>query len=184
MQLYEIILIGLGLSMDCFAIALSFGTTHTFKWRDTLKMAFFFGLFQGVMPLLGWLLGDWIRQYFESIDHWIAFSILAVIGIRMIVESFRKESDKKKFDIHSTSVLITLSVATSIDALMTGIGLGFLKVNLLFTVSIIALITFLVTITGVRLGDKTTFLPARWAERTGGIVLIVIGLRILIQHLL
>jgi len=183
MTFLEIFLISLGLSMDCFAVSLSFGATQQLKWNEVLKIAFFFGLFQGLMPLIGWLIGQSIQSFISSFDHWIAFGILAFIGFRMIVESFKIKEKKRSIDIRKTSVLLSLSVATSIDALATGISFGFIRVNILPVIITITLITFLNSILGARLGEKSTFIPAKWAEIFGGIVLIAIGGKILLEHL-
>jgi putative Mn2+ efflux pump MntP len=183
MSLLEIFLIGLGLSMDCFAVSLSFSACGKLKWRDVLKMSAFFGIFQGLMPLIGWLIGTSFLSFIQAIDHWLAFGILAVIGVHMASQFFVHETKRKPADIRKTSVLITLSVATSIDALATGISFGFIKVNILEAASVITGVTFLVSIIGSRLGAKSTFIPARWAELLGGIVLILIGTKILFNHL-
>jgi len=183
MTFFELFLLGLGLSMDCFAVSLTIGTTHKLHWRDILKMALLFGIFQGVMPLIGWAIGSSFKSLIQSIDHWLAFGILAFIGFRMIVESFRLKKSKKILDISKISVLVSLAVATSIDALATGVGFGFIQVNILKAILIITIITFIVTIIGARLGSKSNVIPARWAELVGGIVLILIGLKILLNHL-
>ena len=109
--------------MDCFAVSLSFGSAHKLLWKDILLMAFLFGLFQGIMPLIGWLVGSSIQSFIAPVDHWIAFAILAFIGIKMIWQSFNTEGEKRSIDIQKITVLLTLSIATSIDALITGVGL-------------------------------------------------------------
>jgi putative Mn2+ efflux pump MntP len=119
----------------------------------------------------------------QTVDHWLAFGILAFIGLRMVSQFFVHEAKRKPTDIRKTSVLLTLSVATSIDALATGISLGFIKVNILEAASIITGVTFIVSLIGSRLGAKSTFIPAKWAELLGGIVLIGIGTKILLDHL-
>ena len=169
--------------MDCFAVALSFGTTRKLVWKDILLMAFLFGLFQGAMPLIGWLVGSSIQSYIAPVDHWIAFAILASIGIKMIWQSFGIGEGKRSVDIRKISVLLTLSIATSIDALITGVGFGFIRVNIMEAVVIISLITFGVSVTGAKLAEKTTFIPARWAEFLGGVVLIAIGVKVVLEHL-
>ncbi len=146
-------------------------------------MAFLFGLFQGMMPALGWLVGNSIRSFIEPVDHWIAFAILAFIGIKMIWQSFLNVDDRKPVDIRKISVLLTLAIATSIDALITGVGFGFIRVNILEAAVIISIITFVVSVIGAKLGEKTTFLPARWAEFAGGIVLISIGVKVVLEHI-
>jgi putative Mn2+ efflux pump MntP len=183
MNYAELFFIALGLSMDCFAVAVSFGTTRLLKWRDIIRMALFFGLFQGAMPLVGWLVGRSIQQFINPVDHWIAFTILGFIGIKMIIQAFGNEEAKKNMDVRKTAILVSLSFATSIDALITGVSFGFIKVNILVAVIMITLITLLNTINGAKLGEKTTFLPGRWAEILGGLVLIAIGIRIVIDHL-
>ncbi len=182
MSLLEIILIGIGLSMDCFAVALSLGTSGKLRGKYILKTALFFGLFQGVMPVAGWLMGDSIKVYIESLDHWIALAILGFIGVKMIAQSFSPEQEGP-LDIRKTRVLITLSVATSIDALITGISFGFIRVNILLAAVLITVITFASTIAGAMIGRYTTFLPARWAERVGGLVLILMGFKVVMDHL-
>jgi manganese efflux pump family protein len=183
MSILEIILIGIGLSMDCFAVAVSFGTNRLLYGRYIFRTALFFGLFQGLMPVAGWLIGDSMKVFIERFDHWIALAILGFIGIKMIIQSFADEKKEGGVDIRKTRVLITLSVATSIDALITGISFGFIRVNILLAAGLITGITFINTIIGAMIGQKTSFLPARWAERIGGLVLILIGLKIVTEHL-
>ena len=183
MNLTSLFLISLGLSMDCFAVSLSFGTSRKLVWSDILLMAFLFGLFQGVMPLIGWLVGSSIQSFIAPVDHWIAFAILAFIGLKMIWQSFTISGENRSIDIRKITVLITLAIATSIDALITGVGFGFIRVNILEAVVIISVITFFVSVIGAKLGEKTTFIPAKWAEILGGIVLIAIGVRVVLEHL-
>ncbi len=169
--------------MDCFAVALTFGASRKLAWKDVLLMAFLFGLFQGGMPLIGWFAGSSIQSLIEPLDHWIAFAILAIIGAKMVWQSFLIDEEKKALDIRKISVLLTLSVATSIDALITGVGFGFIRANIYEAVLIISVITFFVSVSGAKLGEKTTFIPARWAEFSGGIVLIAIGLKVVLDHM-
>lgn len=183
MTFLELFLLGLGLSMDCFAVSLTLGSSHRLPIRDTLRMALFFGLFQGLMPLAGWLIGNSFKSLIQSVDHWLAFGILSFIGIRMIYEAFRLKEEKRPLDVKKLSVLLGLSVATSIDALATGIGFGFIQANIFKIVSTISIITFIVTIIGARIGKKSNLIPARWAELSGGIILILIGTKILLTHL-
>lgn len=184
MNFVELLLISLGLSMDCFAVAIGLGSARRMSWKKILKLAFFFGLFQGLMPLAGWIVGNSFQSMVEAFDHWIAFAILAFIGVKMIIQSFRKEDEKKLLDINKLSVILSLAVATSIDALITGISFGFIRVNILEAVAVISVVTFLVSVLGARLGGKADFIPPSWAERIGGVVLIGIGVKILIEHLL
>ncbi len=183
MTLFVVFLIALGLSMDCFAVSVSFGTSRKLLWIDLFRMGLFFGFFQGMMTFVGWWFGDTLKRFIESVDHWIAFSILSIIGIRMITESFKHEKSKRSIDIRKLRILISLSIATSIDALMTGVSFGFIKVDIIMATILISSVTFFVTLIGGKLGEKTTFLPARRAELIGGIVLIFIGSKILFEHL-
>jgi putative Mn2+ efflux pump MntP len=183
MSFLEIFLIGLGLSMDCFAVSVSCGVCGRMAWKDVLKVSSFFGIFQGIMPVIGWLIGSSFLGLIQSFDHWMAFGILGFIGLRMISQFFVHEDKRKRIDIRKTSVLLTLSVATSIDALATGISFGFIRVNILEAALIITGVTFIVSLVGSRLGAKSTFIPARWAELIGGLVLIIIGTKILLNHL-
>jgi putative Mn2+ efflux pump MntP len=183
LNLPELLLISLGLSMDCFAVALTFGTSRKLLWKDVLRMSILFGLFQGAMPLIGWFVGHSLQSFIEPVDHWIAFAILAFIGLKMVWQSFLIGDQKRSLDIMKISVLITLAIATSIDALITGVGFGFIRANILEAVVIISVVTFLVSVLGAKLGEKTTFIPARWAEFGGGIVLIAIGVKVVLEHL-
>jgi manganese efflux pump family protein len=183
MSFLELFLLGLALSMDCFAVSITLGTSQKLPWTTILKIALFFGVFQGVMPLIGWFVGNTFQYLIQSVDHWIAFGILAVIGCHMIFESFRLKENKKPLDINRFSILIGLAVATSIDALATGVGFGFIQVNILEAVAIITCTTFTVTIIGTRIGIRSNVIPAKWAEIIGGGVLIIIGLKILLTHL-
>ena len=183
MSFLEILLIGLGLSMDCFAVSLSFSACGKLAWKDVLKVSAFFGLFQGLMPVIGWLIGSSFQSLIQAVDHWLAFGILGAIGLHMVSQFFVHETKRKPANIRKTSVLLTLSVATSIDALATGISFGFVKVNILEAAIVITAVTFFMSLIGSRLGAKSTFIPARWAELLGGIVLLGIGTKILFNHL-
>ncbi len=183
MSFLELFLIAIGLSMDCFAVSLSFGAQKKLKRNDILKFAFFFALFQAVMPVIGWLAGSSLKFYMEKVDHWIAFGILAFIGLRMIYESFGDAEKKREVDIRDWKILLTLSLATSIDALMTGVSFGFVKVNILLAVITIGLVTFLNSIAGAWVGERSIHISPRWAEIIGGLVLIIIGTKIVLEHL-
>lgn len=183
MNIFEIILIGLGLAMDCFAVSLScsMGRCKINKLQ-ALKIAFFFGLFQALMPVIGWLLGLSFKNLISEFDHWMAFGILGAIGIKMIIEAFKKE-EEKNIKITRLWVLAGLSLATSIDALIVGITFAFLEFNILLTVGIIGLVTFIISLTGIYIGKKFNFINAKKAEIIGGLVLIAIGIKILVEHL-
>lgn len=182
MTFFELILIALGLSMDCFAVAIGICACQRQQWKNILKMVFFFGLFQGVMPVIGWMIGESLREMISTFDHWVAFALLAFIGGKMILQSLSSKQDER---IHNLTfgTLVSLSIATSIDALITGLSFGVIGVNILKAAVIIFLITALVTIVGAKLAEKTQFLPARIAERIGGVVLILIGVKVMVDHL-
>jgi manganese efflux pump family protein len=183
MSFLELFFIAIGLSMDCFAVSLSFGAKKNLKRIDILRFAFFFALFQALMPVIGWLVGSRVKYHLAEVDHWIAFSILALIGLRMIYESFKSENEKRVVDIREWKILLTLSLATSIDALMTGVSLGFVKVNILLAVITIGIVTFFNSIAGAWVGERSIHVSPRWAEIIGGLVLIGIGTKIVLEHL-
>ena len=185
MGLIELILIGLGLSMDAFAVSLCKGMSmDKLNTRHAAIIALFFGGFQAVMPFLGWLLGKQFESYITRVDHWVAFVLLALIGGKMIYEVFHKDrcpaKEANKLDIKE---LFVLAVATSIDALAVGISFAFLRVSIAPAVSLIGIITFAVTFAGVFIGHKTGTKLKSKAELVGGIVLILIGMKILLEHL-
>lgn len=183
MSFFELFLIAVGLSMDCFAVSLSFGAQKKLHPRDILRFSFFFALFQALMPVVGWLVGSAAKVFLASTDHWIAFGILSFIGIRMIYEAFKDENEKRTVDIREWKILLTLSFATSIDALMTGVSFGFIKVNILLAVITIGIITFLNSLTGAYVGKHSIHISPKVAEIVGGLVLIAIGAKIVLDHL-
>jgi len=183
MSFFELFLVSIGLSMDCFAVSLSFGAQKKLKRNDIIRFSFFFALFQAFMPIIGWLAGTAANIYLSKVDHWIAFGILTVIGIRMIYESFKEEDEKRLVDIRKWKILLTLSLATSIDALMTGVSFGFIRVNIFQAVITIGAVTFLASLGGAYVGERSIHISPRWAEIIGGLVLIGIGAKIVIEHL-
>jgi manganese efflux pump family protein len=184
LSLLEIILISIGLAMDCLAVSISCSIIKKeIRFFEALKIGLFFGFFQGLMPVIGWLLGLSFKDYILAFDHWIAFGILGFIGVKMIIESLKK-SDKKELEITSLWLILNLSIATSIDALMIGVSFAFLQVSLLKTVIIIGGVTLFISMVGFRLGKSLGSVFGRSAELVGGVVLIGIGLKILIEHLI
>ncbi|MEG4280790.1 manganese efflux pump MntP family protein [Microcoleus sp. MON1_C1] len=178
------ILLSLGLAADAFAVAVSSGLAiKHMKVNKALKIALFFGGFQALMPVLGWLLGLSFSFLITPIDHWIAFGLLSFIGGRMIYESLQSEECEKKFNPLDTGTLITLSVATSIDALAVGLGFAVLKDSIAPAVTAIGFITFFLAFAGVFIGHKCGNLFANKIEILGGAILIFIGSRILFLHL-
>lgn len=155
----EIWLLAVGLAMDCFAISIASGILlKRTLWRPMLTMAFFFGLFQAIMPLLGWIGGSTFSHLIESLDHWIAFVILAFLGGRMVRESFKDEDCKKEYDPKSLKVVLALAIATSIDALAIGVSFAFLGMRdfseILAPISIIGFVSFIMSLIGLLFGIR------------------------------
>lgn len=183
MSLFSILLTGFALSMDAFAVSVTKGIT--LKKIDLLKaskIAFSFALFQGIMPLIGWLFGINFELYIRSIDHWIAFFLLSFLGLKMIVEII-KSDDNTITSYLDNKELIVLSIATSIDALAVGITFAFLNIDIISVCISISTITFLVCFIGILIGKKIGSVFKDYAQIMGGIILILIGLNILNNHI-
>ena len=183
-----ILVLGLAvaLAMDCFAVALGMACgLRGLSGRQAVRMAVFFGAFQFGMPILGWFAGESVVRFMQGIDHWIAFGLLAAIGGRMIYESFSLSDEEKACRPDQTRGmrLLVLSVATSLDALAVGLSLGVIKVGIFYPAAVIGLVCFALTILGARLGPVIGRAVGRWAEILGGLILIGIATRILIEHL-
>ena len=185
MGFFELFLIGIGLSMDAFAVAICKGLgMERINKRDTLLLALFFGGFQALMPLIGWFLGTQFESYITAVDHWIAFVLLAIIGGKMIYDSFKKEEDdSSEKSVLNIKELLVMAIATSIDALAVGITFAFLNVNIWSSVSIIGVTTFVLSAIGVLIGHKFGAKYKNKAELAGGVILVLIGLKILLEHL-
>lgn len=191
MTTIEIWLLAVGLAMDCFAISIASGIMlKRTLWRPMLMMAFFFGLFQAGMPLIGWACANTFSHLIEDVDHWIAFGILAFLGVRMVRESFKEEECRQDFDPTRLKVVLMLAVATSIDALAVGVSFAFLGMKsvaaILPPVGIIGFVSFALSLVGLMFGIRFGCGIARRlkAERWGGVILVLIGLKILIEHLI
>lgn len=193
MNFIALIFTAFALSMDAFAVSITKGMTiKNLKKSTALKMALAFGVFQGAMPLLGWALGISFESYIKSIDHWIAFILLGFIGFNMIKGFFddRKEENASELEFSATTdvddlsnkEIIMLAVATSIDALAVGISFTFLNVSIIPAASIICIITFLVCVVGVFVGNKVGDIFNGYAELVGGVILILIGFNIFNEH--
>ena len=184
MDIISIVIIAVGLAMDAFAVSITSGITiKRLKINNALKIALFFGLFQAVMPIIGWLAGLSLRDYISAVDHWIAFGLLSAIGCKMIYESCKVESIKREINPLNFFVLLILSVATSIDALAVGISLSFLKISIAIPAIIIGIVTFLLTLLGVFIGNRFGHFFENKIEIVGGLILIGIGTKILMEHL-
>lgn len=183
MSFVTILVLSFSLAMDAFAVSIASGLSmSTPSGLKAIRIALFFGFFQFAMPIVGWVAGVGLSYIISGFDHWIAFGLLTFIGCRMIYESRKVES--KGIDAASLFSLLVLSVATSIDALGVGVSLPFMEVSLLPTVVTIGVITFLLSLTGVYMGLKIGHLFKKVIEVLGGVVLILIGIRILTQHLI
>ena len=186
MGFLELFLIAVGLSADAFSVSVCKGLNmRNLNLKHGYIIALFFGVFQAVMPLIGYLLGTGFSGYIERFDHWIAFVLLAFIGGKMVIEAVREKDDEEaeKNDVLKMGELTVLAVATSIDALAVGITFAFLKVNILPSVLLIGVTTFALSLGGVLLGNRFGAKYKSKAEIAGGIILILIGLKILLEHL-
>ena len=183
MSFIVIILIAIGLSMDSFAVSVSNGLTiKNLKLKESILIATSLAVFQALMPLLGWYLGSNIEQYIKEIDHWIAFSLLSFIGIKMIYESRIEETEEEKDKISLKTILIQ-SIATSIDAFAVGISFAVLVSDIVLPIIIIGITTFIFSFVGLKIGRFLGNKLGKSVELIGGIILIGIGVKILIEHL-
>jgi putative Mn2+ efflux pump MntP len=178
--------LAMALAMDCFAVSMALACgLRGLSLRQSLRMALFFGAFQFAMPVAGSFAGERIVRFMGGIDHWIAFGLLAAIGGRMIYESFSLSEEEKACRPDQTrgARLLVLSIATSIDALAVGLSLGVIKAGILYPASVIGVVCFVMTVIGARLGPVVGRVVGRRAELLGGLILIGIGIRLLVEHL-
>ena len=184
MALWSLFLVALGVSADAFAVALGKGLhMRRFDLRNALIIAAAFGLFQAVMPVIGWFLGTQFAAYITGVDHWVAFGLLALIGGKMLWEAFSNPEDKEVDDRLKIRELLVLSVATSVDALAVGLSFAFLSISIAETAVLIGVTTFVLTFAGILIGHRAGVRFRRPAEIAGGLILILIGTRILFDHL-
>jgi putative Mn2+ efflux pump MntP len=185
MELFTVVLITVGLAMDCFAVSICIGTTpHSTPNRSKVRLAFHFGLFQGLMTLLGWLAGSTVAQFISQFDHWIALVLLGYVGINMIRSGLNPQGDCYECDPSRGRTMVMLCVATSIDALAVGLSVGMLKVGVVYPSILIGVITFAISMAGLLLGRKLGERFGKRMEVVGGVILNGIGLRIVLLHLL
>ena len=184
MDFGSVLLIALGLAMDAFAVALGVGTTRTNVWfRPGFRLAFHFGLFQFMMPVIGWAAGTTVVRFIESYDHWIAFGLLTYVGGRMIKESFGQGEIQTGPDPTRSWTLVMLAIATSIDALAVGLSLAMLQVDILYPSVVIGVVAAGMTALGLVLGRRLGVQFGRRMALVGGLILIGIGLRVVVTHL-
>jgi manganese efflux pump family protein len=184
MHILMTILLGVSLSIDTFAVSVSCGLIdERIKFFQAVRIAVFFTLFQALMPILGWLIGSSIKSYIIEIDHWVAFSLLSIIGVKMIYESLKNDSGVK-INPHSLKIILSLSLATTIDAFVVGISFAFIHINLVMICIIIGIVTFMASMSGMLFGKKIGRRFGKRIEIVGGIVLILLGLKIVIEHMM
>ncbi len=183
MDTWTLIFIAFALAIDAFTVALAAGA-YLLKAnrRQMFRLSFHFGLFQFLMPILGWLAGSMFAEVIEAVDHWIAFALLGYIGVRMIVLSFREGNERMKKDVTRGWSLIQLSIATSIDALAVGLSLSMIDSEIMFPSVVIGLVAAMMTLLGLRLGEHIASKVSKRMELVAGIVLILIGVRIVLDH--
>jgi putative Mn2+ efflux pump MntP len=185
MELLTLIFIALGLCFDSFAVSVSCGISRTqIRFFPATRIAFSMAFFQGLMPLLGWIIGIKLSGLVHEADHWIAFGLLSLLGIKMIAESIQSKDKPLDFNPLELKILLTMSLATSIDALVVGVSFGTLKADIWLAIAIIGGMTFVVSMLGILFGKKTGSRFGKKMEIVGGLILIAIGIKILLEHLL
>ena len=182
MNLWELLIIAIGLSMDAFAVSICKGLSmKKMDWKNAIIVGFYFGFFQAGMPLIGYFLGIQFRGTIQNIDHWIAFILLSLIGMNMIKESLSKSEEVCA--LFNARTMLVLALATSIDALAVGVTFAFLRVTIVPAVALIGTTTFTLSILGVKIGNVFGSRYKSKAELVGGVILILMGIKILLQHL-
>jgi len=184
MNFIEVLLIALSMAMDAFAVCLGAGTQEqTIGPRPTFRLAFHFGLFQFLMPVIGWFAGTTIERYIVSFDHWVAFGLLVFVGGRMIRAGFDRDTEQQKADPSHGWTMVLLSIAVSIDALAVGLSLGLIGVTIWYPAIVIGVVTGLMSWLGLRIGNGLGKKFGKAMEIAGGVVLVLLGVRILLTHL-
>jgi manganese efflux pump family protein len=185
MELLTVIVIAVGLAMDALAVSIATGAaSKQLRIDHALRMAFFFGSFQAIMPLIGSFAGLALKGMITSIDHWIAFVLLSIIGAKMIYESFKLKDTGNTANAESMKVLLILSIATSIDALAVGVTLSLITSSILLAATVIGITTFILSLLGTQIGRKVGHFFENKIEVVGGLILIAIGIKIVVEHVL
>ena len=185
MTIFTIIVIAFGLAMDAFAVSVANGAImKKLHIPHALRIALAFGFFQGIMPIIGWLAGNRIQNTIQAFDHWLVFGLLFFVGIKMIYEAFAIPDQEKNSTSINTGTLLLLSIATSLDALAIGLSFSLIQIRIIIPAIIIAVVTFILSFLGVLLGNKIGSFFTKKIEAFGGIILILIGFKILIEHLI
>lgn len=184
LDILTILGIATGLSLDAFAVSVTGGSTiRPLKFLHALKIALAFGLFQALMPVVGWAAGLTLEQYIRDFDHWLAFLLLAFVGARMIYNALSGKPDDDRHDILKLTILLMLAIATSIDALAVGLSFALINVSILKPVLMIGIVTCILSLVGVYIGNRLGSFFEKKLEIAGGIILILIGIRILWEHM-
>ncbi|MHC1739461.1 MAG: manganese efflux pump MntP family protein [Ignavibacteriaceae bacterium] len=184
MSLLEILFLAVALALDAFAVSVASSSSGRITdKRASFRLSFHFGLFQALMPILGWSIGSSVSRIVEQFDHWIAFTLLLLVGVKMIHESFKVEDSQKDFNPSKGWALIILSIATSIDALVVGFSLAFLNTEIIYPSILIGIVTAVLSLLGINLGKSFGNRFGKKMEITGGLIIIAIGLKILISHI-
>jgi putative Mn2+ efflux pump MntP len=186
MNIIEVAAVAFALAMDAFAVSIGIALSESgIRRQQQFRLAFHFGLFQSLMTLAGWYMGRVLLDFIQAVDHWAAFALLLFIGSKMIYGSFRDQKDPEKpyFDPTKGLSLLVLSLATSIDAFAVGLSLGALQVSILFPAFVIGLVAFFMSMAGTRIGPLLGIVFGKRAEMLGGLILIGIGIKILIDHI-
>ncbi len=183
MTLLELFILAVGLSMDAFAVAVCKGLAiGKIQWKHVVIVGLWFGGFQALMPLIGWLLGSSFAEYIAAVDHWIAMILLVLIGANMVRESLDKDPEHVNPSL-GVKAMFVMAVATSIDALAVGVTFAFLEVRILPAVTFVGVVTFLLSALGMKIGSIFGTKYKSKAELTGGVILILLGIKILLEHL-
>ena len=184
MKIGELIVLSLGLGMDAFAVSICKGLSmKKMNWKKALIIGLYFGGFQAIMPVLGYSLSKGFENFVTSIDHWIAFILLSIIGGKMVKDAFSPENSENYNEGVGFKAMIVLAIATSIDALAVGITFAFLNVNLILAIALIGSITFFLSVIGTKVGNVFGDRYENKAELLGGVILIFLGIKILLEHL-
>jgi putative Mn2+ efflux pump MntP len=184
MDLLTVLFIAVGLAMDAFAVSVTNGAiVRRLGVKQALTMALSFGFFQGAMPIVGWLAGTGFKDIIANVDHWIAFGLLLLVGGKMIYESFLFETPVEEQPSLSAQTLLLLSIATSVDALAVGLSFSLIGVEIILPAVMIGCVTFVLSVVGVWIGKKIGHFFEKKIEAAGGIILIIIGFKILIEHI-
>jgi manganese efflux pump family protein len=184
MDFITLLLIAIGLTFDTFAVSISTGlVANNIRFWQATKVATVLAFFQALMPLIGWFIGSQLKLLIAEYDHWVAFGLLTAIGLKMILESFKKEENSKNFDPFKPMVLVGMAIATSIDALIVGVSFALIDVNIVLSVGIIGFATYVVAMLGMLFGKNAGKWFGKKMEILGGLILIGIGIKILMEHL-